>query len=108
MRPTRFIQRADGVSERMLGFMAHLRGNGMAVSTAECRHSLLALESIDVLDSNQVRLACKAVCAHNSQDFQQFDELFDAYWRNAGRERAGVATVQQRNASRINRPSRKK
>ena len=99
MKTTRFIRSADGVSERMLGFMAHLRDNGVAVGINEFRHSLKALDSVNVLDSNDVRLACKAVCATQSDSFAQFDELFYAYWLNGGREKFNISTRQQQHAS---------
>ena len=87
---TRFIGSADGVSERMGGFMAHLRDNGIVVGIDEFRHSIRALESVDALSSSDVRLACKAVCARKFDSFSQFDEVFDAYWLNGGHEKLSV------------------
>lgn len=90
MKATRFIHGACGVSERMVGFMAHLRDNGLAVGLDELRHSLNALESVNCLNSSEVRLACKAVCTSKADTFAQFDELFEAYWLNGGREKFQV------------------
>lgn len=90
MKTTTFIHSSDGVSERMQGFMAHLRDNGLAVGADEFRYSLKALESINTLNAGEVRLACKAVCAGKSEFFSQFDDLFDAYWLNGGREKFSV------------------
>ena len=87
MKATKFIQQADGVSERMVGFMAHLRDNGLAVGIDEFRHSLKALETVNCLNSSEVRLACKAVCTSKADTFDQFDDLFEAYWLNGGREK---------------------
>ena len=89
---TRFIGSADGVSERMGGFMAHLRDNGIAVGIDEFRHSIRALESVNALSSRDVRLACKAVCARKFDSFSQFDEVFDAYWLNGGHENCRYAS----------------
>ena len=90
MKTTQFIHPADGASERMQGFMAHLRDNGVRVGPDEFRHSMKALELIDVLSPHDVRLACKTVCASKPEVFNQFDDLFDAYWMNGGYEKFSV------------------
>lgn len=94
MKCTRFIQSVDGISSRMHGFMAHLRDNGLNVGPDEFRHSMRALESINALKPNEVRLACKAVCTSNAELFGQFDDLFEAYWMNDGYERLSVQKKQ--------------
>jgi len=88
MPTTRFPKRADGVADRMTGFMAHLRYNGMAVGVAETECALEALTQIDASDPSQTRLALKAICANDAERFDRFDELFTAYWFNTGRERS--------------------
>lgn len=98
MKTTAFIKSADAVSERMQGFMAHLRENGVAVGSDELRHSMKALESINTLKPDEVRLACKVICASKVENFKGFDELFDAYWMNGGREKFRVL-------NRVNNPS---
>lgn len=74
----------------MQGFMAHLRANGLRVGPDEFRHSMKALETIDVLNPDDVRLACKAICASKADIYTQFDDLFDAYWMNGGYEKFSV------------------
>ena len=93
MKPTQFIHPASGTSERMVGFMAHLRGNGIAVGNDELLNSMKALASIDALSSDSVRLACKVVCAGNADAYSRFDDVFDAYWLNGGYEKFGVNQV---------------
>lgn len=90
MKPTRFIYPAAGVSERMAGFMAHLRSNGVAVGSNELANSMKALAHVDGLSSDSVRLACKVVCAGDADVYSRFDELFDAYWLNGGYEKFNV------------------
>ncbi len=87
MRITRFPTRADGVAERMTGFMAHLRLNGINVGVAETETALLALDSINAINPEQTRLALKAICANNTDRYAKFDELFNAYWYARGRQR---------------------
>ncbi len=90
MKTTQFPATASGVSERMAGFIAHLRYNGYRAGVAETEATLCALQSIDIEEHHQVRLACKAVCTSNKESFDQFDELFSSYWFNRGREKAGI------------------
>ena len=94
MRTTQFPATVAGVSERMSGFVAHLRYNGYRAGVAETEATLNALQFIDIQEQHQVRLACKSVCAKDKQSFDNFDELFDSYWFNRGRERAGSSSVQ--------------
>lgn len=87
MQATRFPARATGPAERIAGFMAHLRMNGLPVGVGETAAAMRALGAIDPTDADQARLALKAVCASRAEDFARFDELFAAYWMNRGRER---------------------
>lgn len=87
MPVTRFPTRADGVAERMTGFMAHLRLNGMNVGVAETETALQALECLEPANPNQARLALQAICANDADRFSRFDELFNAYWYARGRDR---------------------
>ncbi|MXN66990.1 VWA domain-containing protein [Stappia sp. GBMRC 2046] len=84
---TRFPERAAGVAERVSGFIAHLRMNGMKAGPGETADALAALTRIDVLDPDQARMAFKTLIAAGAEDWRKFDDLFDAYWFNAGRQR---------------------
>lgn len=84
---TQFPQRANNVSERMTGFMAHLRYNGINVGVAETDAALLAMRHIDLADINETKLALKSICANDADRFGKFDDLFKAYWQNKGRDR---------------------
>ena len=87
MPVTQFPIRAEGVADRMAGFMAHLRMNGMNVGVAETETALLALNAIDAVEPSQARLALKSICANDAERYARFDELFNAYWYARGRER---------------------
>lgn len=93
MQVTRFPQTVTCVSERLSGFMAHLRHNGLPVTITEYAQTLEALSCVNIASSEEVRLACKAVCVGRSDHFDQFDELFKAYWFNAGREKLSVVST---------------
>ncbi len=91
MQVTRFPSRAEGVSDRVSDFMAHLRMNGFAIGVQETEKALLALSSCGAAEAENVRLAFKAVCTGSADTFHRFDELFDAFWRNGGRVRQQAA-----------------
>ncbi|PWE34233.1 carbon monoxide dehydrogenase [Maritimibacter sp. 55A14] len=89
-RVTRFPARASGPAERLAGFLAHLRLNGWRLGVGECAAAMAALSAVNPTDPREARLALKAVCAGNAEEVGGFDALFDAYWFNRGRERAGT------------------
>ena len=99
MKPTRFPIPASGVTERIAGFTQHLRSNGYGVGVRESASVLSALETLDIADSDSLRLACKAICATRADHFKQFDDVFDAYWFNQGRQKQGVAETASSNSS---------
>jgi uncharacterized protein with von Willebrand factor type A (vWA) domain len=88
MPTTRFPVRAAGPAERVAGFLAHLRLNGLAAGPAETADAVAALARVGAADHNEVRLALKALATGRPSDWRRFDDLFDAYWLNAGRTRA--------------------
>ena len=85
---TRFPTRTDTVTDRMAGFIAHLRTNGMNVGVAETQCAMEALTAINPTNMDETRLAVKSVCANDADRFSKFDELFKAYWQNHGRSRS--------------------
>ncbi|WP_299085032.1 VWA domain-containing protein [uncultured Ruegeria sp.] len=91
MQVTRFPARAQGLADRMSGFIAHLRMNGLRVGPKETGDALSVLSAIDATDAGQARQALCALLAGDVEDWRRFDELFDAYWFNAGKQRAGTA-----------------
>lgn len=91
MQVTRFPARADGLADRMSGFIAHLRMNGLRVGPQENGDALAALCAVEATDSAQARQALRTLLAGDVEDWRRFDELFDAYWFNAGKQRSGTA-----------------
>lgn len=87
MPVTRFSARAAGPAERVAGFMAHLRLNGLAVGVGETAAAIEALAFVDAADPAEARMALRAVCAGSAQEFARFDDLFAAFWLSRGRER---------------------
>ncbi|WP_120633104.1 VWA domain-containing protein [Ruegeria sp. EL01] len=91
MQVTRFPSRAQGLADRMSGFIAHLRMNGLRVGPKETGDALAALSAIDATDAVQARQALCVLLAGDAEDWRRFDALFDAYWFNAGKQRTGIA-----------------
>ena len=88
---TRFPARATGPADRMAGFIAHLRLNGLKVGVEETGMALAALAAVQATDVAEARMAMKAVLTSSADDFARFDDLFLAYWNNPSREKAGQA-----------------
>jgi uncharacterized protein with von Willebrand factor type A (vWA) domain len=91
MPVTRFPSRTTGVAERVSGFIAHLRMNGLKAGPKETEDTLAALTHVDAHDPGEARIALKTVLAADHDAWRKFDELFDAYWFNAGRKRHATA-----------------
>ncbi|WP_170352092.1 vWA domain-containing protein [Ruegeria atlantica] len=91
MQVTRFPSRASGLSDRMSGFIEHLRMNGMRVGPAETGDALGALAAVEATDVRQAQQALCALLAGDVDDWRRFDDLFEAYWFNTGKQRTGTA-----------------
>ena len=85
---TRFAARDAGVAARFQHFAEHLRANGFPLGVSEVDGALRALTIVDCCDPQQARLALKAACVKSAEQNARFDEVFDAFWRNAGRVRS--------------------
>ena len=87
MEVTRFPRRASGPADRLAGFVAHLRLNGIAAGLPETETAMAALARVDAARIGEVRSALRAVCVSDAEQNGRFDDLFDAYWLSRGRER---------------------
>lgn len=96
MQVTRFPSRAEGLADRMAGFIAHLRMNGIRVGPQETADALAALTAIRATDRDQARQALCALLVQDEDGWTKFDDLFDAYWFNAGRQRMGSTSTHVR------------
>ncbi|PSL21125.1 vWA domain-containing protein [Shimia abyssi] len=96
---THFPSRAAGVADRMSGFIAHLRLNGLKLGPGETGEALTALTQVSATDVQEVRLALKTLLVPDADTWSTFDALFDAYWFNAGKTRSGTASTHVRTQS---------
>jgi len=62
-------------------FCRLLRSRGLAVTPAESRDALRALEVVDLGDRAEVQRALRTVLASRPEEFAAFDAAFEAFWR---------------------------
>jgi uncharacterized protein with von Willebrand factor type A (vWA) domain len=72
-------------SERVAGFVAHLRRSGYRIGPAEAEATLGFLAG--GADPIAARLGMKALLTGNREQWEGFDEHFDAYWHGRGLRR---------------------
>jgi uncharacterized protein with von Willebrand factor type A (vWA) domain len=89
-RVSKFAARDPGPAARVSGFIAHLRSNGLRLGVAEAELAMAALTHVDTLHPDTCRLALRAVCTGCKDEAERFDDLFDSFWRDAGRVREKV------------------
>jgi uncharacterized protein with von Willebrand factor type A (vWA) domain len=73
-------------SERVAGFVAHLRRSGYRIGPGEAM-SALSLVAGTVEDPAAARLGMKVLLAASRDQWEGFDELYDAYWSGRGLKR---------------------
>jgi uncharacterized protein with von Willebrand factor type A (vWA) domain len=72
-------------SERVAGFVAHLRRSGYRIGPAEAEAALSFLAG--GADPIAARLGMKALLTGSREQWEGFDELYDAYWHGRGLHR---------------------
>lgn len=98
------IHAVPGPARRMSGFMAHLRLNGFAAGPAETAGALDVVRRLPLAGGSEAaRMALKSYLAGRRQDWERFDELFDAYWHGRG-VRQAAAEAEARGAESAARP----
>lgn len=73
-------------SERVAGFVAHLRRSGYRIGPAEAEATLGFLAGAPV-DAAAARLGMRTLLTGSREQWEGFDELFDAYWHGRGLRR---------------------
>ena len=105
MRTTRFPEQADGPAMRMADFIAHLRMNGLRAGPSETAEALSALGVVDGAEAHQARLALKTLLSGDAEAWRKFDDLFDAFWFNAGKQRPGADARRENLRTQTARPT---
>lgn len=77
----------QAVSARMAGFIGHLRLNGFPLGPRETESALQIIHRDATLDPEISRLRLKTALCGRHEEWERFDDLFEAYWFARGRER---------------------
>ncbi len=93
------------ITRQVTGFVDHLRLNDFKVGPAETQAALTMIETIGPLDLSRTRQSLKTLLTGRHEEWQRFDELFEAYWFAKGRERAVGAFGNAQDRSNTKRPS---
>ncbi|MGP1254349.1 MAG: vWA domain-containing protein [Kiloniellales bacterium] len=78
---------ADHLTTRVVGFVAHLRLNDFALGPAETAAALELLGQLDACAPSDVRRGLKTLLTGRQEEWERFDDLFEAYWHGRGRTR---------------------
>jgi uncharacterized protein with von Willebrand factor type A (vWA) domain len=95
----------QAVAARMAGFIGHLRLNGFPLGPQETGGALEILaQGEDLPDPNLSRLRLKTALCGRYEDWERFDDLFEAYWFARGRERNRLQQTRSGNQESTVRP----
>ncbi len=82
------------ITARVTGFVDHLRLNGFKVGPAETQAALKMIDQIGLLDLSRTRQSLKTLLAGRHEEWQRFDDHFEAYWFTRGRQRPAPGMAQ--------------
>ena len=89
LKPTKFLVRSS-ITSRLLDFTHHMHANGFNTTFDQVYQSLKGLKHIDLSHINDWKSALKSIYCYNMETFENFDELFDSFWRNEGRKKTNL------------------
>ena len=92
------MPREDGpgpaMRRRLAGFAQTLRGAGFAIGHAEVRDAARLLATPLAEKPDRLRVALQALFCSRQTELARFNELFEAFWRGRGAQRATKITAQ--------------
>ena len=88
------------VTARLSGFVDHLRLNDFSVGPAESVAALDVLERQGIADAQRARRTLKVLLSGRQDEWERFDDLFEAYWFARGRHRYQEPPENKREGSR--------
>lgn len=91
-----------GFGPKLLGFCEELRGEGVAVGTAEILDAFAALEHVPWTAQGDFREALAATIAKSQDDRRVFELVFDRYFFRAAEASAIEQGIGERDAAEIN------
>lgn len=75
------ISRQTSLSKNIVQFCRFLRHKGFVLGVPDEATALEALQFLDYSDRSVFRLALKCVLCRSKSQLQEFDQFFDAYWK---------------------------
>ncbi|MGQ0663809.1 MAG: vWA domain-containing protein [Pseudomonadota bacterium] len=78
----------NSIVARLVGFVRLLRDHAFPVGITEAVDAARVARSIDLVAPGDLRRSLRMLLCSCRNDWQRFDELFDAYWLGVGRKRA--------------------
>lgn len=75
------------LTDRIIGFVDHLRANGFTVGTQESARIAAYLADRELPQLSEIRLELKILLVGSKEEWLRFDELFEAYFVSSGRVR---------------------
>ncbi len=95
---------AEEAARRMVGFVNHLRLNGFVVGLPEAEAAIRLVASRDIADVEGTRLGLRCLLAKHKEEWEGFDDLFEAFWHGRGRVRQRLETARSARTQRSVRP----
>lgn len=71
---------ANEIQQRLVGFVRHARSNNYKVGIAEQIDALRVAKACGLENKYHLQIGLKSLLCSNEEDWQKFDEMFDAYW----------------------------
>ncbi len=81
------LLRENAISARIAGFTDHLRMNDFKIGPAETQDVISHLAAMPLPGLAQARMHLKILLSSRHDEWQRFDDLFEAYWLSHGRRR---------------------
>lgn len=75
------------ITERVLGFIRFLRANGFCIGVQEELDGLLVARHCNVLEQQRLRWGLRSLLCSSSEQWHEFDELYDVYWKPPNRSK---------------------
>ena len=79
--PRELIQRQTALSGNIVQFCRYLRSKGFTISYQEQTEAIQAISFIPIGDRRLFKLALKAILAKNHWQRQQFNDLYEEFWK---------------------------
>lgn len=71
---------SDEIQQRLVGFVRHARSNNYKVGIAEQIDALRVANACGLVNKYHLKVGLKSLLCSNEEDWEKFDEMFDAYW----------------------------